>query len=304
MAQSEIASHQPRSIGLRHLAADLRLRLALALLGTGGSARLKLTELLQKNGFYKGPILRLKDRTLVACGDHHMWVRNQDDGVGRGLLKHGAWQRDDFETALRLIMEQRGRNGGVFVDIGANIGTHCVYAALSGRFERVIAIEPEPRNAAIIRDNISLNDLSIGVDIVQKAVGDGTRTVCLNLHASDSGMHSVVKGPGAHTIEVELDTLPNILGGLGVEAEDVGFIWMDVEGHEFEVFKPLESLFLRRTPIFFEYSRWAIGDQRPYWAAKFNSFGYDCYLMKHGGRAHKTGFADALAVEFGNLLLL
>lgn len=303
MAQSDTAPHQIRPVGSRRFLLDLRCHIALALLGRGATARTRLAELLQRNSRYKGPIVRLNSRTLVACGDHFMWVLNGDEGVGRGLLKRGAWQRDDFETALRLIIEHRGRIGGAFVDIGANIGTHCVYAALSGHFDRLIAIEPEPRNAAIMRDNFSLNDLAIDFDIVQKAVGDRTRTARLRLHAADSGMHSVVDEPGKQTIEVELDTLPNILGSLGVKPEQIGFIWMDVEGHEFEVFKSMESLLPKRIPIFFEYSRRA-ADERHEWAKKFASLGYSCWHMTHGGRAHKTDLDEALGIEFGNLLLL
>jgi FkbM family methyltransferase len=278
--------------------------MALALLGGSARARMRLATHLQANSHYKGPVIRLNSRTLVACGDHHAWVLNNDEGVGRGLLKHGAWQREDFATALRLIIERRGRVGGVFVDVGANIGTHCLYAALCGRFERLIAIEPEPRNVALMRDNFSMNDLATKFDIVQKAVGDGTRTVYLDLHPADSGMHSVVNAPGDRTIGVELDTLPNILGGLDVNSDDVGFIWMDVEGHEFEVLKSMEGLLLNRTPIFFEYSRRAIGDERHNWARKFASLGYGCWVMKYGGRAQEADFDDALSIEFGNLLLL
>ena len=79
---------------------------------------------------------------------------------------------------------------------------------------------------------------------------------------------------------------------------------MDVEGHEFKVFKAMESLLLRRTPVFFEYSQHAIGDERHRWAEKFASLGYSCWLMKHGGHAHKASFDEALGIAFGNILLL
>jgi FkbM family methyltransferase len=304
MASSRIAARRLRPIGSLLSLPDLRCRLALALLGTGAASRRKLAEHLHKSGAYKGPVFSLKDRTLVACGDHAMWVLGDDNGVGRGLLKHGAWQRDDFDTALALIAQHRGRPGGVFVDVGANIGTHSIYAALSGRFDRVIAIEPEPRNAALIRDNVSMNDLPVRFDIVRKAVGEAPSAAWLKVHPADGGMHAVVRQPGAGTIGVEQDTLPNILASLGVAAEEVGFIWMDVEGHEFKVFEGMESLLLRRTPVFFEYSQHGIGDERHRWAEKFAALGYGCWLMKHGGRAHKASFDEALGIAFGNMLLL
>jgi FkbM family methyltransferase len=291
------------TIGLRHLKQQIRYRLAIALLGKSASARIMFAEFLQGNASYKGPIFKMRNRTLVACGDHYLWTLTRDTGVGQGLLKHGAWQRDDFDTALRLILDRNGRMGKAFVDVGANIGTHSIYAALSGYFDRVIAIEPEPRNAAILRDNFSLNDIPIHLDIVQKAVGGGTGPIYLSLHETDSGMHSVTTERGDRSIEVALDTLPNILDQLRVPPEDIGFLWMDAEGHEFDVFKATDALFSRRVPIFFEYGKHTIGDQHAYWANKFKSFGYDCWVMQRG-HAHKTDIASALGIEFGNILLI
>jgi FkbM family methyltransferase len=283
-------------MGLRNMMLDLRLGMAIALLGKSARERTRLAELLRQNSRYKGP--------LVGCGDHFMWVQNNDRGVGQGLLKHGAWQRDDFETALRLIIKHYGRVSGAFIDVGANIGTHSVYAALTGHFDRVIAIEPEPRNASMMRDNFSLNELSVPYDIVRKAVGNRTGITCLNLNPGDTGMHSVVDAPGDQTIDVELDTLPNILNGLGARPNQTGFIWMDVEGYEFNVFRSMDVLFENRIPIFFEYGRSAIADERDYWASKFRSFGYRCWIFKRGGNAHEAHFDEALNIEFGNLLLL
>jgi FkbM family methyltransferase len=281
---------------------QMRIRLALALLGSSRAARSSLAAYLGRGGGFKGPVCRTASRTLVACGDHHMWVLNKDQGVGQGLLKHGNWQRNDFDTALRLISQRKGAIGPIFVDVGANIGTHSVYAALSGRFERVVAIEAEPRNAEILRDNIRLNDLQ--VDIVQKAVGPHTGIVHLALHEHDAGMHVTTDTPGENSIEVDADTLPNMLQGLNIDAQQIGLVWMDIEGREFDVLATMEELMRHRTPVFFEYGRWSIGDNESYWAERIRSFGYKAWIMHHGGHAEPADIADALKIEFGNILLI
>jgi FkbM family methyltransferase len=304
MTESGLALPVPRRAGLKSLLREWRLRLALTLLGRGAGAREALAEHLRCGSAYKGPLLRTRTRTLVACGDHLMWVLNRDAGVGQGLIKHGSWQREDFDTALRLILERNGSIGPVFVDVGANIGTQSVYAALSARFSRIVAIEPEPCNAALIGDNARLNDISIPFDIIRKAAGGHPGAAHLAVHDTDAGMHALASAPGPRTIEVALDTLPNILGGLSIMTEDVGLLWMDIEGREFDVFGAAGQLLQRRTPLFFEYSRAALGDQHAKWAETFRSHGYSCWLVRHHGRAVETGIGDALQIDFGNILLI
>lgn len=46
---------------------------------------------------------------------------------------------------------------GAFVDIGANIGKYAIYAGSKGN--KIIAIEPEPRNFNLLKRNIKLNGL-------------------------------------------------------------------------------------------------------------------------------------------------
>jgi FkbM family methyltransferase len=304
MTESGLALPAPRKAGLKSLLREWRFRLGLTLLGRSATARHALAEHLRCNGGYKGPLLRTRTRTLVACGDHLLWVLNRDVGVGQGVIKHGSWQREDFDTALRLILERNGRIGPVFVDVGANIGTQSIYAALSGRFSRIVAIEPEPCNATLIGDNARLNDISIPFDIVQKAVGGYPGVAHLALHGTDAGMHSLASTRGPRTIEVAIDTLPNILGRLGVMTEDVGLLWMDIEGREFDALGAASELLQRRTPLLFEYGRAAIGDGHAKWAETFRSCGYSCWLVRHQGRAVETDIGDALQIDFGNILLI
>lgn len=288
--------------GLRRLQHQIRYRLAIALLGRSAAARARFAEFLESDSRYKGPITRIRGRTLIACGDHHVWALAGDTGVGQGLLKHGAWQRDDFDAALRLILQRNNTVGSVFVDVGANIGTQSLYAALCGHFRRLVAIEPEARNANLLRENLALNDIAIPFDVVQKAVGSSKGLTHLTLHETDSGMHSIAEARSEQSIAVEQDTLPNILAGLEIAPGDIGLIWMDIEGRELDVLAVADDFLRVRTPLFFEHGRSRVADPA-YWAKKFTSCGYDCWVVRHG-RAERTAIHDALQIDFGNLLLI
>ena len=81
--------------------------------------------------------------------------------------------------------------GGNPSDIGAHIGTHTIYALRSGRFDRAIAFEPEPRNARLLAMNLDANGLSDAVTVVPKAAGAAAGSAMLHLHPRNTGAHAI-----------------------------------------------------------------------------------------------------------------
>jgi FkbM family methyltransferase len=71
-----------------------------------------------------------------------------------------------FEDDYRLPFEN---SNGILLDLGANIGMASVWLAKQYQFTRVIAVEPDPTNAALARANFELN----GIDgqVMEAAVG-------------------------------------------------------------------------------------------------------------------------------------
>jgi FkbM family methyltransferase len=76
-----------------------------------------------------------------------------------------------FEEAYRLPFEDPS---GVLLDLGANIGMTSVWLAKRFSFTQVIAVEPDPSNAALARQNFELN--GIAGHVLEAAIGplDGT----------------------------------------------------------------------------------------------------------------------------------
>ncbi len=134
-------------------------------------------------------------------------------------------------------------DGGVFVDIGANIGYYALNAALLGA-EKVIAIEPNPAILARLHDNIAINDLSSKITVRDVAVGAKKGVVNLTIADSDFGSSSIIdRSVGANHISVPILPLIEILRKETVAMASV--IKIDIEGMEdralfpyFEAIKP------------------------------------------------------------------
>lgn len=61
--------------------------------------------------------------------------------------------------------------GGVFVDIGANVGNHGLFAALYLGASKVVPIEPNPQAYELLLHNVVLNNLQEQFDLTKIGVG-------------------------------------------------------------------------------------------------------------------------------------
>ena len=85
---------------------------------------------------------------LVFCdlGDARFFVDPADRVVGAWAMWHGGWQRREIDQAV-AVLAANGRLAAdaVFVDVGANIGTHTVYALRTGRLPAPLRSSPSRR---------------------------------------------------------------------------------------------------------------------------------------------------------------
>ena len=189
------------------------------------------------------------------CGDHRIAFDPSDQVIGRALILNGDWQRGDSERAIGFL----SANGmlapdGVFVDVGANICTQSVYASLSGRFARVLALEPSPAEFELLGINVRLNGLTGTVDCRQVAVGAKASSMALALNAVNRGDHRLVEEPGANCVAVNVLPLDAILEGEGIDAAEVGLVWIDVQGHEPQVCEGMPRVLAAGVPLVIEFN--------------------------------------------------
>ncbi|MBC4018112.1 FkbM family methyltransferase [Siccirubricoccus deserti] len=110
----------------------------------------------------------LADRVLLcrSLGRHKLLVDAADLTHGPHLAIDGFWE---WWTTACLVRQLRP--GARVVDAGAGYGYFTLLAAeLVGPQGRVVAIEPHPRSAALLRRNIALNGVTDRVEVVQAAL--------------------------------------------------------------------------------------------------------------------------------------
>ncbi len=187
---------------------------------------------------------------------YQVYVDPRDDRIAYSVLSGREWQRAELEHAF-LLAEAAGRlePGGTFLDVGANIGLMTLYALLSGRFDRAIAIEPDPWNRSILEQNLAINDFDKRVTVFAGAASSSPGTLELNRDRKNLGAHSLERGfvmsPGSvETVRVE--RLDDIVTGAGHSARDISFVKIDVEGHEFEVLAGMTDVLAVQPPIMAE----------------------------------------------------
>ncbi len=73
------------------------------------------------------------------------------DLVSSHIIRHGYYEKRELEALARALFSRSTSPMSTALDIGANIGNHAAF--LSNHFGRVIAFEPNPMVACLLKAN-------------------------------------------------------------------------------------------------------------------------------------------------------
>jgi len=151
--------------------------------------------------------------------------------------------KDGFPPIKLFDWEENGDLGDVFfedeykflpvkgkqvVDIGANIGDSSIYFALKGA-EKVIALEPSPKNFESAKINIKLNNLGEKINLIQAGCSSKKGTTKVN--KDEGGARYSLQHNDSSSVSVPVITLHDILQL--VDGKEC-VLKMDCEGCEYE----------------------------------------------------------------------
>ncbi len=145
--------------------------------------------------------------------------------------ERGALFNPDYNLEELEFLRAHTPDGGVFVDIGANVGTYALALARHvGASGRVIAVEPHPVTFARLKFNCAASGFA-HVRLVAAAAGAEDGELMIATDTDNLGASHVVTGEGAgNAIKVPSLRLQRILDEAGVAKVDA--LKIDVEGFE------------------------------------------------------------------------
>ena len=214
-----------------------------------------------------------------------MLVYPSDKVIGASLLYSGGFQENKIKEVIEFLRQKFSADLDLFVDIGANIGTHTIYALKVCGFKKALCFEPNIDNYKLLTANIAINGLAAEASARMLALSDRAGTIEMELSSSNYGDHRIKASSTEHSFGEESErtyvSVPvNSLNGYS-QSEDLDWsralVWMDTQGHEGKIFEGGDR-FLRsnRSPKFIVSEYWPYGIERAMGQTEYFKFVSKC----------------------------
>jgi FkbM family methyltransferase len=159
-------------------------------------------------------------------------------------LSAAMWADRNFRADEERFFWDVLRPGDIVIDVGANIGSTALASAVAvGAKGHVVAVEPHPRIFAYLKANIARNAAS-QIEAVQCALSHEDGEASFTDRRSDD--QNAISPEG--DIKVPQRRLDNI-----APRGKIALLKVDVEGHEYFVFKGGKDTLDRVDVVYFEY---------------------------------------------------
>lgn len=178
--------------------------------------------------------------------------------IPRMIFDRVNWAKDDMINFYKLAQKHFSFNEDqvLFCDIGANIGTTCVYFKKQIDPDvKILAFEPSEQNYRLLRVNALLNEIDENDCIfVKKGVSDKTSSASFKYNPENPGGSSVVSEEASASDTVELVSLDDFFEKRELNPRMIKYIWIDVEGFEARLLAGAHSVLKQiEVPIFMEF---------------------------------------------------
>lgn len=182
------------------------------------------------------------------------FFKNTDHSILDNMVEsHKIWASEDMDFILSYYDSISARPGTI-VDIGANVGTSVIYFRNKlGADTEFYAVEPVTDNFNLLKANCAINGFS-DINAFRYGISDAIGEASLQINpanmatckiaGSDSDNLVFEKDESSYVGDtVPLITLDAFVSQNGINKDAPVLFWIDVEGHEPEVFKGAKETF-------------------------------------------------------------
>lgn len=192
-----------------------------------------------------------------------MLVDLADEGIAIDLYI-GKLREYPNVLYFKKFLDQYEKNIHTIVEVGANIGYYVAYEnAIFNKLHKkkihIYAVEPVSRNIALLKENISLNEIS-NITVIQAAVGHQDKKV--NLLVPPQGNYTQVEGMSGNERyaltavkqRIDMYSLRTLFTRYKIPRKNLLFRW-DIEGYEYNLVKGNYDMFksLKNVHIIMEF---------------------------------------------------
>lgn len=177
-------------------------------------------------------------------GRHKIFLRSSDRGFACHLMLDGFW-----EVWLTQFLASRVKPGMNVIDVGANFGYYTLlFGDAVGATGRVVAVEPNPETAELLRETVLLNGHVGRTRIIHQALSDSTGTAWLFSPDGEPKNAALVhhpNSPGGMTFEISTVALDDVV----LDGPRVDLVKIDAEGAEISIVQGMRRLIERDRPM-------------------------------------------------------
>jgi FkbM family methyltransferase len=185
-----------------------------------------------------------RDGIWIRDADGLQWVYTPGLSI---MTATGAEFGMSYEAAERELAVDLLKGGGVFIDVGANVGLYSVTLARRIPNVSVHAFEPVSETRTMLERNLVKNGVADQVQVWPAAVSDQPGT-CMVTTTQDVQNHVLAPGTDATEAGVERVQMVTLDEFMSDKASSVDLIKCDVEGSELAVFRGARGILQRDRP--------------------------------------------------------
>lgn len=177
--------------------------------------------------------------TRISNTAIHFFISNPNDEISKYHMQGRFYEQEELDIIARSY------NGGIFVDIGSNVGNHAIYVSKFLNPRKVFVFEPHIPTINILNMNLRLNSCD-NVETRYLGIALAGTEDRLKAHSPDPnniGHTMFFPGEDATILALPGDTL--------LLDEPIEFIKLDVEGMELEILFGLQKTIERWRPALF-----------------------------------------------------